>query len=113
MTEGELATVSTIEPSRLHNIMINNVKKISVREVVAIALGLGMQPEEIFEFVKKSSAKFEDNYDDFLLQMLIKRKYMWSVPTFNAALVKMNQPPLVEDWRTAESRRKKKSTVTT
>lgn len=103
MTEGQLATVSTIEPSRLHNILMDNVKKVSVREIVAIALGLGMQPEEIFEFVKKSPAKFEDTHSDFLLQKLIERKYMWSVPTFNAALVKMKQPPLVEDWRAANS----------
>ena len=60
LTEGQLQEMAMIEENRLHKILRGTIKGVTVGEVVAIGLSLGMTPEEIIDLVDKSPAKWEN-----------------------------------------------------
>jgi hypothetical protein len=67
---------------------------VRLEEVVAIGLGLGLQPEEINDLVEKSPAKFDRSERSVIMKILIRKLYEYPVTTFNEALVACHQEPL-------------------
>ena len=97
LTEGQLQEMSIIEENRFHKILRGTVKGVTVGEVVAIGLSLGMTPEEIIDLVDKSPAKWENCLYHEIIKVFIHEYYRETVHTFNLALIACNQPPLVDE----------------
>ena len=107
LTEGQLQEMSMIEENRFHKILRGAVKGVTVGEVVAIGLSLGMTPEEIIDLVDKSPAKWENCLYHEIIKVFIHEYYRETVHTFNLALIACNQPPLVDESLTFKRRPRK------
>ena len=105
MSESQFADVTLIDADRLRDIQRGKVKNPTVGEVVAMGLGLGMQPEEIIDLVDKSPAKWDYSFYHTLIKTLLRVMYQETVAAFNAALIELGEEPLVKEKPKRHSRK--------
>ena len=91
---NDLADTTYIDSERIKNIRRGKTKHISLEEVVALGLGLGLQPEEIYDLVEKSPVKKFNNKRHNIIYVLIRKYYMYPIDTFNQALLDLDEEPL-------------------
>ena len=90
----DLADTTYLNSERIKNIRKGKVKFVSLEEVVALGIGLGLQPEEIYDLVDKSTDKKRNTFRHNAIYVLVRKYYLYTIDTINQALIALNEEPL-------------------
>ena len=90
----DLADTTYLNSERIKNIRKGKVKMVYFEEVVALGIGLGLQPEEIYDLVEKSTAKKRNTFRHNAIYVLVRKYYSYTIDTINQALIALNEEPL-------------------
>lgn len=90
----DLADTTYLDRERIRKIRKGKVQFVSLEEVVALGIGLGLQPEEIYDLVEKSPDKKRNTFRHNAIYVLVRKYYFHTIDTINQALIALNEPPL-------------------
>ena len=92
----DLADTTYIDSERIRKIRKRKVQFVSLEEVVALGIGLGLQPEQIYDLVDKSTDKKRNTFRHNVIYVLVRKYYMYPIDTINHALLDLNEEPLTK-----------------